>query len=159
VAPGTRALHPAGGEAVVRAGGLGPSDAQRLKSLEDGNRWLKKLFAEAMLDASSSGSPGWRLDREDAAPAGPDRNADASSTAWLRITPASRTRSYRASTIRYGQASSSYAARTPQLLAEPHVNRTDRRDQEAVAAQLLGNRLDIAGRHALDVHLGGARVG
>ena len=29
---------------------MGPSDATRLKSLEDENRRLKKLLAEAMLD-------------------------------------------------------------------------------------------------------------
>lgn len=29
-------------------GGMGPSDAQRLKGLEDENRCLKKLLAEAM---------------------------------------------------------------------------------------------------------------
>jgi putative transposase len=31
-------------------GGMGPSDAQRLKGLEDENRRLKKLLAEQMLD-------------------------------------------------------------------------------------------------------------
>jgi putative transposase len=31
-------------------GGMTPSDAQRLKSLEDENRRLKKLLAESMLD-------------------------------------------------------------------------------------------------------------
>lgn len=31
-------------------GGMGPSDAQRLKGLEDENRRLKKLLAESMLD-------------------------------------------------------------------------------------------------------------
>jgi len=30
-------------------GGLGASDAQRLKSLQDENRWLKELLAESML--------------------------------------------------------------------------------------------------------------
>jgi putative transposase len=29
---------------------MGPSDAQRLKSLEDENRRLKKLLAESMMD-------------------------------------------------------------------------------------------------------------
>lgn len=29
---------------------MGPSDAQRLKGLEDENRRLKKLLAESMLD-------------------------------------------------------------------------------------------------------------
>ena len=33
--------------------GMAPSDAQRLKTLEDENRRLKKLLAEAMLDVSS----------------------------------------------------------------------------------------------------------
>jgi putative transposase len=31
----------------------GPSDAQRLKSLEDENRQLKKLLAESMLDVAA----------------------------------------------------------------------------------------------------------
>lgn len=31
-------------------GGMGPSEVQRLKSLEDENRRLKKLLAESMLD-------------------------------------------------------------------------------------------------------------
>lgn len=31
-------------------GGMGPSDAARLKGLEDENRRLKKLLAESMLD-------------------------------------------------------------------------------------------------------------
>lgn len=31
-------------------GGMGPSDATRLKGLEDENRRLKKLLAESMLD-------------------------------------------------------------------------------------------------------------
>lgn len=31
-------------------GGMSPSDAQRLKGLEDENRRLKKLLAESMLD-------------------------------------------------------------------------------------------------------------
>ena len=34
-------------------GGMGPSDAQRLKSLEDENRRLKKLLAESLLDVSA----------------------------------------------------------------------------------------------------------
>jgi putative transposase len=34
-------------------GGMGPSDAQRLKSLEDENRRLKKLLAESMLDVAA----------------------------------------------------------------------------------------------------------
>ena len=34
-------------------GGMGPSDAARLKSLEDENRRLKKLLAEAMLDVAA----------------------------------------------------------------------------------------------------------
>ena len=33
--------------------GLGPSEAHRLKTLEDENRRLKKLLAEAMLDVSA----------------------------------------------------------------------------------------------------------
>jgi len=33
-------------------GGMGPSDAARLKSLEDENRRLKKLLAESMLDVA-----------------------------------------------------------------------------------------------------------
>jgi putative transposase len=32
---------------------MGPSDAQRLKSLEDENRRLKKLLAEAVLDVAA----------------------------------------------------------------------------------------------------------
>jgi putative transposase len=32
---------------------MGPSDAQWLKALEDENRRLKKLLAEAMLDVSA----------------------------------------------------------------------------------------------------------
>ena len=34
-------------------GGMGPSDAQRLKGLEDENRRLKKLLAESMLDVAA----------------------------------------------------------------------------------------------------------
>jgi putative transposase len=34
-------------------GGMGPSDAQRLKSVEDENRRLKKLLAESMLDVAA----------------------------------------------------------------------------------------------------------
>lgn len=34
-------------------GGLGPSEAVRLKSLEDENRRLKKLLAESMLDVAA----------------------------------------------------------------------------------------------------------
>ena len=34
-------------------GGMGPSDAARLKGLEDENRRLKKLLAESMLDNSA----------------------------------------------------------------------------------------------------------
>jgi putative transposase len=34
-------------------GGMGPSDAQRLRSLEDENRRLKKLLAEQMLDVAA----------------------------------------------------------------------------------------------------------
>ena len=44
-----------------------------------------------------------------------------------------------------------------QAFGELHVDRADRRGREAVAAQLLGDRLDLAGRHALDVHLGQRR--
>jgi len=36
----------------AKYGGMGPSDAQRLKALEDENRRLKKLLAEAMLHVS-----------------------------------------------------------------------------------------------------------
>lgn len=34
-------------------GGMGPSDAQRLRGLEDENRRLKKLLAESMLDVAA----------------------------------------------------------------------------------------------------------
>jgi putative transposase len=34
-------------------GGMGPSEAQRLKGLEDENRRLKKLLAEPMLDVAA----------------------------------------------------------------------------------------------------------
>ena len=37
----------------AKYGGLGPSDVQRLKGLEDENRRLKKLLAESMLDVSA----------------------------------------------------------------------------------------------------------
>jgi putative transposase len=37
----------------TKYGGLGPSEAHRLKTLEDENRHLKKLLAEAMLDVSA----------------------------------------------------------------------------------------------------------
>ena len=37
----------------AKYGGMGPSDAQRLRTLEDENRRLKKLLAEAMLDVSA----------------------------------------------------------------------------------------------------------
>ena len=37
----------------AKYGGMGPSDAQRLKSLEDENRRLKKLLAESLLDVSA----------------------------------------------------------------------------------------------------------
>jgi putative transposase len=37
----------------ARYGGMTPSDAQKLKGLEDDNRRLKKLLAEAMLDVSA----------------------------------------------------------------------------------------------------------
>jgi len=36
-----------------RYGGMEVSDARRLKALEEENRWLKKLLAETMLDAST----------------------------------------------------------------------------------------------------------
>src|SRR5918996_57136 len=50
------------------------------------------------------------------------------------------------------------APRKPcQLLVEPGVDRTDRRGREAVPAQLLGDRLDLAGGYPLDVHLGERR--
>lgn len=37
----------------ARYGGMAPSDAAKLKSLEDENRRLKKLLAEAMLDVAA----------------------------------------------------------------------------------------------------------
>ena len=37
----------------AKYGGMAPSDAARLKSLEDANRRLKKLLAEAMLDVAA----------------------------------------------------------------------------------------------------------
>ena len=37
----------------AKYGGMGPSDAQRLRTLEDENRRLKKLLAKAMLDVSA----------------------------------------------------------------------------------------------------------
>jgi len=37
----------------AKYGGMSPSDASRLKSLEDENRRLKKLLAESMLDVSA----------------------------------------------------------------------------------------------------------
>ena len=37
----------------AKYGGMGPSDAQRLRSLEDENRRLKKLLAESMLDVAA----------------------------------------------------------------------------------------------------------
>jgi putative transposase len=37
----------------VRYGGLGVSEARRLKTLEDENRRLKKLLAEAVLDVAA----------------------------------------------------------------------------------------------------------
>ena len=37
----------------AKYGGLGVSDAQKLKQLEDENRRLKKLLAESMLDVAS----------------------------------------------------------------------------------------------------------
>ena len=37
----------------TKCGGMEVSDARRLKALEDENRRLKKLLAEAMLDAST----------------------------------------------------------------------------------------------------------
>ena len=37
----------------AKYGGLSPSDASRLKALEDENRRLKKLLAESMLDVSA----------------------------------------------------------------------------------------------------------
>jgi putative transposase len=37
----------------ARYGGLGVSEAQKLKQLDDENRRLKKLLAEAMLDVAS----------------------------------------------------------------------------------------------------------
>ncbi len=37
----------------AKYGGMAPSDAARLKSLEDENRRLKKLLAESMLDVAA----------------------------------------------------------------------------------------------------------
>ena len=37
----------------AKYGGMGLSDAQRLRSLEDENRRLKKLLAEAVLDVAA----------------------------------------------------------------------------------------------------------
>jgi putative transposase len=37
----------------VKYGGMGPSEAQRLKGLEDENRRLEKLLAASMLDAAA----------------------------------------------------------------------------------------------------------
>ena len=37
----------------AKYGGMSPSDASRLKALEDENRRLKKLLAESMLDVSA----------------------------------------------------------------------------------------------------------
>ena len=37
----------------AKYGGMSPSDASRLKSLEEENRRLKKLLAESMLDVSA----------------------------------------------------------------------------------------------------------
>jgi putative transposase len=37
----------------AKYGGMTPSDAQKLKGMEDENRRLKKLLAEAMLDVSA----------------------------------------------------------------------------------------------------------
>ncbi len=37
----------------AKYGGLGVSEAQKLKALEDENRRLKKLFAESMLDVAA----------------------------------------------------------------------------------------------------------
>ena len=37
----------------VKCGGMGPSEAQRLKGLEDENRRLEKLLAESMLNAAA----------------------------------------------------------------------------------------------------------
>ena len=37
----------------AKYGGMGPSDAQRLRTLEDENRRLKKLLAEALLAVSA----------------------------------------------------------------------------------------------------------
>jgi len=52
----------------AKHGGLEVSEARRLKSLEDENRWLKKLLAEAMLDNAARkdilGKNGSRLRRD-----------------------------------------------------------------------------------------------
>ena len=42
----------------------------------------------------------------------------------------------------------------PQGLVQRLVDGADRRGREGVAAQRLGHRLDLAGRHTLHVHLG-----
>jgi hypothetical protein len=46
------------------------------------------------------------------------------------------------------------ARKLGQAVIHPGLDRADRRGREAVAAQLLGDRLDLAGRHALHIHLG-----
>lgn len=52
----------------AKYGGLDVSEARRLKSLEDENRRLKKLLAEAMLDNAALkdllGKNAWRLRRD-----------------------------------------------------------------------------------------------
>ena len=44
--------------------------------------------------------------------------------------------------------------KAPEQLIQPFVDPADRARRERVPAQLLGDRLDLARRHALDVHLG-----
>jgi putative transposase len=42
---------------------MGPSDAQRLKGLEDENRRLKKLLPESMLDVAALREPNFAFHR------------------------------------------------------------------------------------------------
>ena len=82
----------------------------------------------------------------------------ASNTAWLRITAglANPLIAGIQDQVRAGLVQPP-ARELGQAFVELHVDRADRRGREAVAAQLLGDRLDLAGRHALDVHLGQRR--
>src|SRR5688500_19196557 len=90
----------------------------------------------------------------------------ASSTAWLRITPASRTRSPGSAEGRPRTGSTGVhdqvraglveppAGELGQPLVVPRVDCAERRGREAVAAHLLGDCLDLSGREALLVLLG-----